>query len=60
MLTCSKELVSKNSKPYTSSSPMYRLVFGSFWVVLFMRSTTKLKRRAYTILTTASRESIAW
>ncbi len=59
MQSCSKELVSKNSKPYTSSSPMYRLQLAWSSTAELIRATTKAKRRAYMILTIASRASAA-
>ena len=59
MQSCSKELVSKNSKPYTSSRPIYRLHWAWSSTAELIRVTMNEKRRAYIILTIASRASSA-
>ena len=47
MQSCSKELTAKNSKPYTSSRPMYKSDSFSLLIVALILTTRKSKRRAY-------------
>ena len=47
MQSCSKELTSNHSKPYTSSSPMCRAHRAEPSTAALIRATTKVKRREY-------------